>query len=73
MIPVKNTTGRTAAVFHDEAKRTPDQHADKVTDIKRCADEKNDRCGDHIETLQCADNSYEQKPNEHNHISRFCR
>ena len=34
MIPVKNSAGGAAFVFHNEPERTPDEHANKIAHIK---------------------------------------
>ena len=37
MIPVEDTAGGAAAILHKpNAKRTPEQHADQITHVKRC-------------------------------------
>ena len=71
MIPVEDTAGRAAAVAHDQPERTPDQHADQVTDIEEHGDQKNDIPVDHPCKKQYADHGCHNRPDNENFIGGF--
>lgn len=69
MIPVKDPTGGTAAVFHDQPEWAPDQHADQVANIKQHRDHKQRYLVDYAPIIQQADPHDQKAPKDKNLIS----
>ena len=69
MVPVKNTAGGAALVFHDQPERTPNQHTDQIAHIKKHADEEQMGIGKDAAVFQKAQGGDQRCPQEHNFIS----
>jgi hypothetical protein len=73
MIPIKNTTGRTASVFHDQAKGTPDQNTDQITNIEKNADHEKSHGVQNVRIIQYAEHTEKQDPQNQNLDRASCR
>ena len=63
MVPVKNSAGCAAAVFHKpDTERTPEKNTDKVAYIKRNRKKKKHVSSDDPGKIKDSDNSNKQKP-----------
>ena len=68
MIPIKDTAGRTAFVFHYEAEGTPNEYADQVAHIEEHGDHKQPCFINYVRVIQNTDNSDKNCPNQHNFV-----
>ena len=69
VIPVKDPTGGTAAVFHDQPEGAPDQHANQVADVKQHRDHKQRYLVDYAPIIQQPDPRDQKAPKDKNLIS----
>ena len=57
MIPVKNSAGGTAFIFHNESERTPYKNTDEIANIKSYREHKKPYFIDHIEMIKDTEHS----------------
>ena len=72
MVPVKDTAGGTAFVFHNQAKRAPNQHANQIGDIIKYRNAKHDADIQNALVIQSAEHNVRPHPQKH-HFIRRCR
>ena len=73
MVPIKDPASGTAAVFHDQAEGTPDQHTDQIADIEHHGDHKQGDLIDHAEIVQLPNYRNQQTPDDKHLICGLCR
>ena len=65
MIPVKNSAGRAAAVFHEpDTERTPEKNADKIADIESDGKNKKHISSDYSGEIKNSDHRDKRKPDK---------
>ena len=65
MVPVENSAGRAAAVFHEpDTERTPEKNADKVANVKSHRKKKQNVSSDNTGKIKNADKRNKRKPNK---------
>ena len=65
VVPVENSAGGTAAVFHKpDPERTPEKNADKVADIESDGKNKKHVSSDNSGEIKCADGGDKREPDK---------
>ena len=65
MVPVENSAGRAAAVFHEpDTERTPEKHADKIADIESDGKNKKHISSDYSGEIKNSDHRDKRKPDK---------
>ena len=71
MVPVENTAGRTAFVFHYKAERTPNKNANQVAHVEKYRYHKQPEFVDYAGVIQNTDNRNQKNPDKHNLVCRL--
>ena len=65
MVPVENSAGRAAAVFHEpDTERTPEKNADKIADIESDGKNKKHISSDYSGEIKNSDHCDKRKPDK---------